>query len=352
VSHFKKRKYKNCLNCNARVYDKFCGVCGQENIEPQESVLHLLRHFFEDITHFDGKFFTSLKYLLLKPGFLTREYVAGRRMSYLNPVRFYIFTSFLFFLIVYSFIGDVGKIVKEENGYAKTEIKDTIKRNSGFNITYSDSAGTKKSLISKDFFDDLVKGLESSKNQSKGIFAPLEYRDKKQFDSLDKLSKIDISFLRRLYINKKFEQKEKYGDDTEEMVKDMVNNILHLIPQVLLLSLPFFALLLKLLYIRRKKFYYVAHIIFTIHFYIFVYIHVLFINLISKVADYTNIGFLYDLTLLLGLGIFYYIYKAMRNFYEQGRGKTILKLLILGFFLLFLFLFFIILLAGLSFYKT
>jgi hypothetical protein len=42
----------------------------------------------------------------------------------------------------------------------------------------------------------------------------------------------------------------------------------------------------------------------------------------------------------------------MRNFYEQGRGKTILKLLILGFFLLFLFLFFIILLAGLSFYKT
>ena len=103
MSHFKERKSKSCLNCNAEVYDRFCGVCGQENIEPQESVFHLFKHFFEDITHFDGKFFTSVKYLLTKPGHLTREYEAGRRLSYLNPVRFYIFTSFLFFLIMFTF---------------------------------------------------------------------------------------------------------------------------------------------------------------------------------------------------------------------------------------------------------
>ena len=63
MSHFKERKEKKCLNCNAIVHDRFCGICGQENIEPKESAWHLINHFFQDITHFDGKFFSSLKYL-------------------------------------------------------------------------------------------------------------------------------------------------------------------------------------------------------------------------------------------------------------------------------------------------
>jgi Protein of unknown function (DUF3667) len=352
VSHFKERKYKNCLNCNARVYDKFCGVCGQENIEPQESVLHLLRHFFEDITHFDGKFFTSLKYLLLKPGFLTREYVAGRRMSYLNPVRFYIFTSFLFFLIVFSFIGDVGKIVKEENAIATSALKDTTYKSLKIELSDSDSLNSNNSMVDKGFLNAFIRSIFNSKSISSITIDSVEYRDKKQFDSLNNLGLVKLSYLKKKFINKVFEQKQKYGNDKEEMTKDLINNILHLIPQALLLSLPFFALLLKLLYIRRKKFYYVAHIIFTIHFYVFVYIHVLFINLISKIADYTNIGLLFDLTIVLGFGIFYYIYKAMRNFYEQSRGKTTLKLIILSFFLIFLFTFFLLFLIGFSFYKT
>jgi hypothetical protein len=80
----------------------YCHNCGQENIEPKESVWHLVTHFFQDITHFDGKFFTSMKLLILKPGFLSREYMLGRRASYLNPVRMYLFTSAIFFLIFFS----------------------------------------------------------------------------------------------------------------------------------------------------------------------------------------------------------------------------------------------------------
>ena len=81
----------------------YCHICGQENVEPKESVWHLVTHYFNDITHFDGKFFSTLKLLLLRPGFLPAEYVRGRRASYLNPIRMYIFTSFLFFLIFFSF---------------------------------------------------------------------------------------------------------------------------------------------------------------------------------------------------------------------------------------------------------
>ncbi|MBP0577674.1 DUF3667 domain-containing protein, partial [Campylobacter jejuni] len=78
---------------------------GQENIEPKESFWHLTTHFIYDITHFDGKFFSTLKYLLFRPGFLSKEYLKGRRAGYLHPVKMYVFTSALFFLIFFSFYG-------------------------------------------------------------------------------------------------------------------------------------------------------------------------------------------------------------------------------------------------------
>src|SRR6202012_4343239 len=81
---------------------RYCHVCGQENLEPKETVWHLVQHFFNDITHFDGKFFSTVKYLLRKPGFLSREYMLGRRVTYLNPIRMYVFTSAIFFIILFS----------------------------------------------------------------------------------------------------------------------------------------------------------------------------------------------------------------------------------------------------------
>src|ERR1035437_7465196 len=102
LSRLPQRKEKNCLNCGTQVIGNFYHDCGQENIEPKETVWHLVTHFFEDMTHFDGKFFTSLKDLMIKPGFLSKEYMIGRRVRYLNPIRMYLFTSAIFFLIFFS----------------------------------------------------------------------------------------------------------------------------------------------------------------------------------------------------------------------------------------------------------
>jgi hypothetical protein len=102
VSHSKERHEKICLNCNAELTGRYCHVCGQENIEPKETVWGLVSHFFYDITHFDGKFFSTTKYLVTKPGFLPKEYIKGRRASYLHPIRMYVFSSAIFFLIFFS----------------------------------------------------------------------------------------------------------------------------------------------------------------------------------------------------------------------------------------------------------
>ena len=163
MSHLKERTEKECLNCNAIIYGRFCQVCGQENVEPKETFLHLLRHFIEDITHFDGKFFDTLKYLLLRPGFLAYEYMRGRRNSYLNPIRMYIFTSAIFFLIYFS----VNKNEAPNNTqkrYSVTEVE-----------------GVKDSIPT-----DLKKGIEEGISKTYGVNDSLSHIVNLLRDSLSK----------------------------------------------------------------------------------------------------------------------------------------------------------------------
>ena len=96
------RAENDCLNCGATLQGKFCHVCGQENLEIKESFGHLMNHAVSDYFHFDDKFFNTLKPLLFKPGKLTNEYMAGKRASYLHPVKMYIFISFIYFVLLFS----------------------------------------------------------------------------------------------------------------------------------------------------------------------------------------------------------------------------------------------------------
>jgi Protein of unknown function (DUF3667) len=350
VSHLKQRKEKACLNCNAAINGRYCSICGQENLEPQESVWHLITHTFNDITHFDGKFFYSLRYLIKKPGFLTSEYMAGRRVSYLNPIRFYIFTSFIFFFIIFTFFVKKGEdsVINISEGSTKDSAKLVNKyKNAGIDSLLVDSLIKKSGIDSLNFLlkDKLLKDNQFS------FFHPYSYRNRKEFDSLDKMKQIDENFFNRILINKQFVIQEKYGDDAEKGKEAVFEAITHLVPQILLISLPFFALLLKILYIRRKNFYYVTHIIFTIHFYVFLYIEVLLIYISAAISHLNGFRSMRIVTAFLIFGIFFYAYKAMRNFYEQSRWKTVLKYILLFFALFFLLFFLMMLLLGLTIFK-
>ena len=113
MSHNKERKEKTCLNCGSALQGRYCHLCGQENIEPKETVWGLISHYAYDITHFDGKFFSTVKYLLTKPGFLTKELIRGRRAAYLHPIRMYVFIAAFFFLIFF-LIFNPSEIMKRE----------------------------------------------------------------------------------------------------------------------------------------------------------------------------------------------------------------------------------------------
>lgn len=336
MSHLKERKDKSCLNCNAVINGRYCSICGQENLEPQESLWNLIVHFFNDITHFDGKFFSSVKFIVTKPGFLSSEYVKGRRMSYLNPVRFYVFTSFLFFLIFFTFMLNKNDITNGEN--KKTELS-------------KKSSDKVDEVLSNVGIDSLKQLEEKKKRKSLNILGSGKYRDKKEYDSLKLLGLTKENVFERMLVERGWKINEKYGNDSKKTGEALLDNLLHSIPQTLFFTLPLFALLLQCLYFRSGQHYYVGHVIFTIHFYIFIYIDLLLMYLFGLLSEIKYLGWFSNIEIIFGVGIFYYAYRAMRNFYEQGRWKTLLKLFLLFIGLMFMSIIFVLVAATLSIYK-
>jgi hypothetical protein len=389
VSHLKERKEKTCLNCKADLYGRYCHVCGQENLEPKETVWHLVEHFFNDITHFDGKFFSTVKYLLRKPGFLSKEYMIGRRASNLNPIRMYVFTSAIFFIILFSLrksddfakIDDTPevkkglvtlvaerarlekKLAKEKDEDDKEETRNdlsrlnveinTIKKIYGDTTTrlftqneralitiqgYNDSlqkAGVPLEVQKK--ITDAIKAQQSDEGPSFFGLNTDGFKTVPQYDSAEKAlpDSLRDGWLTRLAKRRIILVRQEYGHDKERYKEHFKENFIHSFPKILFFSLPFFALILNVLYFRHKQYYYVDHGIFTIHLYCANFILILLMILLTDLGNWIGWQWLNIvigvLVVIVALYMLIYLYKAMRGFYGQGRAKTLVKYFIAGF---------------------
>ena len=356
MSHAPQRKEKNCLNCGTTVVGRFCHVCGQENIVPKESFWKLVIHFFYDITHFDSNFFYTLKYLLFKPGFLSKEYLRGRRANYLNPVKMYVFTSAIFFLIFFIIYDPKKAIVINDEPLTYQERTDKINEfQSALKENEKDSSILIKEIGLLKDTGRVVTNLDLIKGTGKGGFLEINGKDYKtiaEYDSVQQSlepSKRDGWFV-RLLVKKKIQVSTKYKGNPNAVSTSFLEIYLHKLPYLLFVSLPLFALMLKLLYVRRKQFLYADHGIFSIHHYIFSFILLLFVFLFGAIRTKPGLHWVQNIEIGLFIAWPAYLYMAMLNFYKQGWFKTFVKfflLNILAFFSLLLlfviFLFFSIL---------
>lgn len=339
MSHLKERSDKDCLNCNARVYGRYCHVCGQENTETEETAWHLITHFFNDITHFDGKFFSSLKLLFFKPGFLSNEYRMGRRASYLNPVRMYIFTSFVFFLVFFSQFQVDEKQFEFKVG--KQTMSAINKMDSTDFIEFTKALNNDKPMT-REVFREYVDSLRSNG----GIVLGGTYKSRAAYDSAIETGKVKDGWFRKNLAYKGFELNEKYKNSDGKLFANLFSILMHNFPTLLFVSLPLFAWFLKLIYYGKKDYLFVSHGIYAIHLYIVYFIVLLAIIFLSFLSDKFHWSFKEILMFVFFMLLLMYEYKAMRNFYMQGRLKTIMKFVLAIIFRLaiifILFIFFLI----------
>jgi hypothetical protein len=304
MSHLKERSSKDCLNCGTEVAGRFCQQCGQENVEVKESFFQLLRHFVEDLTHFDGKLWKTVKLLLFKPGSLTKLYIEGKRASYIHPIRMYIFVSAVFFLFM--FTGEAP--VKPEG------------------------AGSKANT-SKDFASGLQEGLELELDNDTVNYKTIAAYNAAQ----QKLpsSKKD-NWLDAVIKKKGIELNEKYGGDNLKIGKALIEKFENYFSRMLYISLPIFAFFIWVLYRRNKNHFFVDHIIFSIHIYCAFYIILFITQIVSIVNDFFSDQLSLIIAFIVPLSLVFYLYKSLKNHFNQSRKKTLLKCLILILLTMFL----------------
>lgn len=372
-NHNSLRKDKTCLNCNYVVDKRFCPNCGQENTESRKTFFHLFVHFFEDITHYENTFWKTIKNLIFRPASLSKEYLSGKRMSYLAPVRLYIFVSFVTFFFISVIPNEENKSDKTEKG--NISIKEVKVTNSEGSQYYKDTLdkSTKKSIKSKPKKDSIInkinlltkKGVISKKEadslrnyikiakeeksiekEKKAItFFNSEYKSLKAFDSIQKYGKPSdkLSPFKYWFVHKILLVEEKYSN--EEIKEKFIESFVHNLPKALFIYMPLFAFILWL-FQDKKTWYYFDHGIFTLHYFSFLLLGILLISmesyllslfdnfLVFRVIDniFTTVAILY---------ILYYFFPAHHRFYGDSRRLTIVKGTVI--FLINIFFIFIIL---------
>src|SRR5438874_3996057 len=92
--------FTHCENCGAELTGPHCAQCGQAAIDYRRSFRHVIVDVLDSFLNWDSKFFATIGLLIVKPWRLTNEFLAGKRVRYLHPLRLYLLASILFFFAV------------------------------------------------------------------------------------------------------------------------------------------------------------------------------------------------------------------------------------------------------------
>jgi len=303
MGHQKLREDKTCLNCSYVVENKYCPNCGQENTETRQSFHYLFTHFIEDLTHYDGSFWKTIKNLLFKPGYLTKEYLEGKRKKFVPPVKLYIFISFVTFLLPtllpdVSFFGDTEEKKEFININDK---KDTLAKKENRGIRIKD-----------DVFVKSIKELDSLEN------IPTE-----------KLSYLEYGMYKNLL-------KVKQEKNQKEFMKKVIESFFHTLPKVLFLYMPIFAFFLWLLHDKKKRYYFDSGV-FTLHYFSFLLLTITIGVLLEWILHLFLLDDLSGIYNFISLGYcFFYFFRAHSRFFGEEKIISRLKSFILFFINMFL----------------
>ena len=264
---------------------KYCSHCGQRFEHQIHSVLHFTREATEDLTHADSRLWSTILALLFKPGFLTREFLSGRRVRYLPPLRLYLVLSVLFFLVL-GLIHHEPRLVTVKSGNRNPAVM----------------------LVPPDEVEDFAaRPGETPQQRDERVCNP-DYDGPAQSLVLPLLKQACRKFL---------------ADRGRAASEAFVHNL----PRAMFIVLPALALVMKVMY-RRPRRYYVEHLLFFLHNHAFGFLVFALLILATRFMPSAPGKWL---TSIVWLYVPYYLFVSMRCVYGQGRWATFAKLAVLSF---------------------
>ena len=297
-----------CPNCGDRTPGNFCRNCGQARRVVHVSLREMLTDFLDDQLALNSKLPITVAFLLLRPGFLTREYLKGRIASYIRPLRMYLGTSVMFF-VVFAFLAQ-----REEWGVGHGS---PLQVNLG-----ADSAAMN---------DSVSHALHRAGLPSRGP-RPLSHADSVRLQARVDSVKSELAVQADSTIDFNGMGMGEFGDtlnakyrrlrkmDSRQFQRALLNGVQDQGPRAMFLMLPIFAGILKLLYARSKR-YYVEHFVFALHFHAFVFLLLTIFLGLEEIPSISGgpVG------PILWTWSFVYLFIAMKKVYGQGWIRTAVK---------------------------
>lgn len=290
---------ERCTNCGAIAPGVYCARCGQRVEAPVHTVWGFIREATESLTHADSRLWRTVLTLLAKPGRLTREFLDGRRASYLPPFRLYLVLSLLFFVLA-SLLGE-GDLVELGERTKGTEQRTALE----------DLSKEVESLKASKDPDERAAGEQLGALADLAGDDPAKKPTRCEFD-------LDAPSLEWL------EPRLKRGclrlsaeGGTELLGRAFMANV----PRMLFLFLPIIAFVMMLMYWMPRR-YYVEHLLFFVHNHSFAFLLFMLVMLVTAPLS-EGLGGL--LTFAAFVYAVWYLFRSMRVVYGQGRSLTLAK---------------------------
>lgn len=340
-----------CDNCGTILNGPYCHKCGQSSRSMIKFIGLLFKEVLDDVVGYDSRLKHTVFPLLFQPGQITNDYIKGRRFYYVLPLRLYLITSLLFILLL-KFTTDPTKLVNEQanKGVQETQIEQSVENPPDNNPqgNSSDSLNLKSESSRESSVAENEKGREKETTIDDQDFGINITGSGIEFQGDE--------FKQDGFLKEFAQEIEKKWQGWLKDPKPLVKQVIELLPYMMFILLPIFAIFLKVFYLFSKRFY-IEHFIFLLHNHCFIYAALMlqigldYAEALNKSSNwlFSSIGHLAGLlSVLLAWWIFIYVFISMRKVYQQGWVMTVGKGIFLGiiYFSLISMGFIVTLLAG------
>jgi hypothetical protein len=287
-----------CLNCGDPSIGWYCPTCGQRKMDVAISLRRMLMEALEDQLSLNSSLPRTLGALFFRPGHLTREYVQGRIVRYIPPFRLYLVSSLLFFLIL-PLIADPVQISEGEETQAHADSIRAVRMADSVLLVHARKAGEDTVPLSR--------SLQRAPRPEQGSITLGPNPDKMP------------GFMKPVARRMKATETRLNAMPRNEALRTLVEAFEENAPVGVFVMMPLFALILKMLYVRQKRFY-VEHFVFSLHVHAFVFS----IGTILMLAQWDWVQVVLLTWFLL------YLFLSLKRVYRQGIIATFFKWSLLG----------------------
>jgi hypothetical protein len=291
---------RRCLNCGTVIAGKHCTQCGQDSDVHVLSMREVAGDVTHSLLHLDSRVWRTVRLLVLRPGELTREFIAGRHQQYIPPFRLYLAISILFFALT--------ALLPDSESFSVDSSGDTVLAPVSVQVPEE-----LKKEIAGDLGKEGIDVEELKKSAGEPGSCTITILNDARFDDFEEA------------LNRACRQMRQDGGAR------FAEHFAAAAPKLMFLFLPLMAAVMLLFYWRPRRLY-AEHLVLFLHNHAFAFLLIgvsATLDAISSLKLPFN-GLLGFVNFLLFVYLFWYVYKSMRVVYGEGRLRTLLKYFTIG----------------------